>query len=218
MRNKKTTLFLSTFFIFFGLVIVGCSDVDSCLDHGGCWDYQDKMCRKDETNAQELCDRAKADVGPLQDGLYHVLLRLHVLAGGLGLLVGPIAMASRKQKGLHTKSGKIYHWLVFAVCASAIPLAIMKWDRNAYLFFVAIFSYGFAFRGYRASIKRGEGWLKKHISGMLGSYIAMVTALIVVNYQNLPLLNTMPSWVTWILPTLIGIPLVAMVQQKYKKS
>jgi hypothetical protein len=31
--------------------------VERCLDHGGCWDYVDKMCRKDEPDAQRLCDR-----------------------------------------------------------------------------------------------------------------------------------------------------------------
>lgn len=31
---------------------------DGCLDSGGCWDYQDSVCRKDEPNAQKLCDRA----------------------------------------------------------------------------------------------------------------------------------------------------------------
>lgn len=32
--------------------------IDRCLDNGGCWDYQDRRCRKIEANAQELCDRA----------------------------------------------------------------------------------------------------------------------------------------------------------------
>lgn len=30
---------------------------DSCLDDGGCWDQTDKVCRKNETDAQKLCDR-----------------------------------------------------------------------------------------------------------------------------------------------------------------
>jgi hypothetical protein len=33
-------------------------NIDGCLDSGGCWDYQDKVCRKEESNAQQLCDRA----------------------------------------------------------------------------------------------------------------------------------------------------------------
>jgi hypothetical protein len=32
---------------------------DRCLDNGGCWDHTEKTCRKDEANAQELCNRGK---------------------------------------------------------------------------------------------------------------------------------------------------------------
>ena len=32
---------------------------DSCLDSGDCWDSIDKVCRKTEPNAQQLCDRSK---------------------------------------------------------------------------------------------------------------------------------------------------------------
>lgn len=31
--------------------------IDTCMDHGGCWDSVENVCRKDESNAQELCDR-----------------------------------------------------------------------------------------------------------------------------------------------------------------
>lgn len=41
------------FLVFFDFM-----KADVCLDSGGCWDYQDRVCRKDEHNAQELCDRA----------------------------------------------------------------------------------------------------------------------------------------------------------------
>lgn len=32
---------------------------DGCMDHGGCWDAADQICRRDEPNAQALCDRSK---------------------------------------------------------------------------------------------------------------------------------------------------------------
>ncbi len=41
------------------LVLRGSFDIDHCLDRGGCWDYQDRVCRKDEPDAQCLCDRSK---------------------------------------------------------------------------------------------------------------------------------------------------------------
>ena len=32
---------------------------DSCMDGGGCWDATDGVCRVDEINAQELCNRGR---------------------------------------------------------------------------------------------------------------------------------------------------------------
>ena len=34
-------------------------NIDRCLDQAGCWDEVDSICRKHETNAQELCLRKK---------------------------------------------------------------------------------------------------------------------------------------------------------------
>lgn len=31
---------------------------DSCIESGGCYDYAAKVCRKEEPNAQELCDKS----------------------------------------------------------------------------------------------------------------------------------------------------------------
>ncbi|MBT4762885.1 MAG: hypothetical protein HOO06_14420 [Bdellovibrionaceae bacterium] len=35
--------------------------IDRCIDSGKCWDGVDKVCRGDEPNAQDLCDRAKVN-------------------------------------------------------------------------------------------------------------------------------------------------------------
>lgn len=37
------------------------SEGDRCLDSGGCWDKVDNVCRKDEPDAQALCDRSKSN-------------------------------------------------------------------------------------------------------------------------------------------------------------
>lgn len=37
--------------------------VDYCLDAGGCWDEVDDVCRKEEDNAQQLCDRPLRKAG-----------------------------------------------------------------------------------------------------------------------------------------------------------
>jgi hypothetical protein len=71
---NKASVFVSSIFV---LALVGCDKVDSCLDSGGCWDKVDKVCRKSEPNAQELCDR-KTSFSPkpwLED---YLALREHI--------------------------------------------------------------------------------------------------------------------------------------------
>lgn len=54
MKNLVKILLLSIIFLS-----LSCEKKDACLDGGGCWDSVDNMCRKDEPNAQELCNRGK---------------------------------------------------------------------------------------------------------------------------------------------------------------
>lgn len=58
-------------------------------------------------------------------------------------------------------------------------------------------------------------WLIRHIGMMLGGYIATFTAFLVVNIT----LTSLP-WLPWLLPTIIGTPLIAYWTRKYqtKKS
>lgn len=105
---------------------------------------------------------------------------------------------------MHTSLGEAYHWVMLTVCLSAATLAILAWERSGALVPVAGFSYANAFVGYLASKRRGRGWLRFHIGGMCGSYIALTTALLVVNLgDRLP--------VVWFLPTIIGSPLIVWV-------
>ncbi|HVU59180.1 MAG TPA: hypothetical protein VHD83_29160 [Puia sp.] len=55
-------------------------------------------------------------------------------------------------------------------------------------------------------------WWFTHIAGMCGGYIATVTAFVVVNVH----LN--PGWITWLLPTAIGGPMIFRTVAKYKKQ
>jgi len=150
--------------------------------------------------------------------MFSYLLKIHIACGVLSLILGPFAMFAKKRKGFHTQIGFFYFYLVAGACATSLVLALMQWERSWYLFFVGLFSFSFALKGYWAAKKRKPNWIPVHISGMLGSYIAMVTAFLVVQRTSIPFLNTLPVWVTWALPTLVGSPLVALAQVKYFKS
>lgn len=53
-------------------------------------------------------------------------------------------------------------------------------------------------------------WLYRHIRRMCGAYIATFTAFLVVNIE------TEPAFIAWILPTVIGTPLIIFTIRKYK--
>ena len=133
--------------------------------------------------------------------VHTAFLAIHVAAGSLGLVLGPVAMLSPKRRGRHTRVGTVYHWIMLTVCVSAVGLAVVAWSRAWWFVPIATFSYANALVGYLAVRRRRPGWLRRHIAGMGGSYIALVTALLVVNAGA-------TAWWAWGLPTLIGTVLI----------
>lgn len=134
--------------------------------------------------------------------MHTLVLVVHVLAGTTGLVLGPVAMRAAKRRGLHTTVGSAYHWWVLTVGVSAVALA--AFDPAGLWWFVpiALGSYVSAAAGRWAARARPAGWLEWHIRGMGGSYIALVTALAVVNAGG--------AWIAWALPTLVGSPLIEL--------
>ncbi|MGH8455319.1 MAG: DUF2306 domain-containing protein [Nevskiales bacterium] len=135
---------------------------------------------------------------------HDLLLAFHIACGAGGILLGPIAMRARKMRGWHTRLGEIYHWLFLAIFLSASVLVFMDWQRLWWLLSVSVFSYAFALLGYVSAKLRWKNWLQFHLAGQGGSYIAMTTAVLVVNAG-------IGSWWAWLLPTLIGSPLIAWI-------
>jgi hypothetical protein len=52
---------LSIFILIFTLDFIFTDPIGDCASGGGCWDDIGKTCRKDEPNAQQLCDRNKPE-------------------------------------------------------------------------------------------------------------------------------------------------------------
>jgi len=139
--------------------------------------------------------------------LFTLFLVIHIATGVAGLVMGPIAMYAGKRKGTHTRVGEAYHWNMLAVCLSAVVLALIHWSSAGFLLYVAIGSYAFAVLGYVAAKVRWNGWLLAHISGQGGSYIALITAFLVVNGGG----GGQVPLILWFIPTIIGSPIIAWV-------
>src|SRR5699024_4592108 len=101
--------------------------------------------------------------------LFGIFITLHIVFGSVCLIVGLLAAFSKKQRGRHTLFGELYHGSYVIVFISAIVTSIIHWHESAYLFYIALFSYGLALFGYVARKKRVHNWLPKHIAGMVGS-------------------------------------------------
>lgn len=143
-----------------------------------------------------------------------LILTLHIVFGTAGLVLGPVAMMARKRVGLHTRVGEAYHWVVLGVCLTAGILAVLDWSRLWWFLLIAAGSYAFALRGYVAAKRRWKGWLRAHLAGQGGSYIAMVTALLVVNWETLTGTRGAASLLAWALPTIVGTPIIAWVSRQ----
>lgn len=87
--------------------------------------------------------------------------------------------------------------------ASMTVLSMIRWEQNARLFAIGSVSFAAALVGY---LNRRQPYL--HISGMGLSYVAVLTGFYVDNGPHLPLWDQLPTWTYWVLPSLIGFPLI----------
>jgi hypothetical protein len=131
--------------------------------------------------------------------LHPVLLIAHVSAGTIGLLIGPLALATPKRARRHPRLGLAYQAAVAAMAFSALGLVALAPVRLWGLGVIAMATEAAALAGWRVRRRHAPGWLGRHVRLMCGSYVSLVTAALVVNWAS-------PA--AWVLPTLIAIPLI----------
>ena len=132
------------------------------------------------------------------------LLALHITGGGAGLVLGPVAMALPKRPGGHPRVGVAYQAVIAVVCVTAVGLAVLS-PEVWWLGLIALGTEAAALGGWAVRRRRPPGWLSLHVSLMCGSYVSLVTALLVVNSES-PL--------AWVLPTVVATPLIARTARR----
>ncbi|GAA0408524.1 hypothetical protein Acor_71680 [Acrocarpospora corrugata] len=140
------------------------------------------------------------DSGPL----FFTALAFHIVAGLTCVACGPGAALSRKGAVGHRRFGRIYLWSLGVVFASMTVLSVIRWRENAHLFAIGSFAFTVGLIGYLN--RRRQPYL--HVTGMGLSYVALLTGFYVDNGANLPLWDRLPTWSYWVLPSLIGLPLI----------
>jgi hypothetical protein len=71
--------------------------------------------------------------------------------------------------------------------------------------------------GYRARRRHRPGWPPHHAIGMSGSYIALLTGFYVDNGAFMPLWDRLPHIAYWLLPSLVGIPLIWVALRRFQQ-
>ncbi len=140
--------------------------------------------------------------------VHDVLLALHVAAGGAGLALGAVVIWSSRERPLLDGRSVAYPWTVLAVSLTAIGLLALDWPDLWWIGILALLAYGLALLGYVAPRRRFPGWRPAYAHGQGGSYIALVTALLVVALTVDGPVHGVAAVVVWVLPTVVGTRLI----------
>jgi hypothetical protein len=133
---------------------------------------------------------------------HDIALGLHVATGVVGLVLGPLSFLAERQPPYRSGAGLAYHLSVLAVALTALGLVAFDPAGLWWLSPLAALAYGLALLGVVAPRRRGANWIRHYVRGQGGSYIALVTALLVVSVPA-------PFGIAaWLLPTLVGHRLI----------
>jgi hypothetical protein len=139
------------------------------------------------------------------------IIAAHVLAGLICSVAGVVAMLAPKRPGRHPTAGSVYYWSLVVVFVTMTALTILRWPANLHLFVLGLASFAAGTVGRRARRRLRPGWAPVHVTGMALSYILLLTAFYVDNGPHLPLWRSLPRVLHWLLPSLIGLPILGRV-------
>jgi hypothetical protein len=148
-----------------------------------------------------------ADVGSTAPAFLAVL-GVHVLAGLTAVVTAAVAALTAKGSRRHVRAGRWYYRAISTVFATALALTAMRPREDYHLALIGLVAFTAATIGYlhRRRHRPGDA---PHITGMGVSYVTMLTAFYVDNGPHLPLWDRLPSLSFWLLPGVIGIPIIA---------
>jgi hypothetical protein len=147
---------------------------------------------------------------PSSSPIFLGIVGIHVLLGLAAVIAGATAMLSKKGRGRHSYFGLIYFWCLFGVFITMSALAFTRWQEDYDLFILGALSFGAASLGRTVLRYRWRQWPRLHLSLMSTSYVLVITAFYVDNGKNLPLWRELPQIVFWLLPTLVGTPVIRL--------
>ncbi len=155
---------------------------------------------------------------PSDSPFFLAVVGLHIFFAFICVITGVVAMLSNKRPGRHPKFGTIYYWCLSVVFASATVLSVIRSAEDYHLFILGAISFTVASFGRTALRRRWRNWVRLHIAGMGTSYVLMLIAFYVDNGRNLPIWKELPPTMYWLLPTVIGTPIIIRALLRHPKS
>lgn len=143
--------------------------------------------------------------------VFLAVLAVHFVAGLTCVASGIVAMLSQKQPGRHPRFGTIYFWSLGVVFVTMTALAATRWAEDYHLFILGALSFTAAIVARQVAPSRAAGRVWLHVTAMGLSYILLLTAFYVDNGQNLPVWRDLPHVTYWLVPFLVGAPLIVRV-------
>ena len=148
--------------------------------------------------------------------VFLAVLAVHVAAGLAAAVAGGMAATAGKRAGRHPRAGRAYLGMLAVVAGTALVLAVLRWPHDVHLLTLGVLALGLGVGGWRARRRRRAGWRRRHIVGMGGSYVVLLTAFYVDNGPQLPGWKLLPGWAFWVLPALVGAPLIARALGRHR--
>lgn len=135
------------------------------------------------------------------------LLAVHVAAGVVGLLLGPVALAVSATR--RTPLAVAYHAAVVVVTVTATALVALSPARLWWLLPVAVATQAAAVGAVVVLRRRRPGWTTWYAHLIGGTYIALVTGL---------LIGTWGDVVAWALPAVAAQPLIQVAKGRLRAA
>jgi hypothetical protein len=149
--------------------------------------------------------------------VFLAFLAIHVLSGLTAVASGAIAAIARKGSPRHIRAGRWYYGAITVVFVTATILAAMRWRQDYDLFILGAAAFTAATIGYQHRRRHRPGDTG-HIVGMGAAYVVMLTAFYVDNGPHLPLWDRLPTLAFWLLPSAIGLPVIARAVTRARRA
>ena len=113
------------------------------------------------------------------------ILYFHAFSGGIALISGIVAIATKKGSKPHIRSGNVYFWSMLSVIITGLIVGFFR--NNIFLQAIAIFSFYMAFTGKR--VLRYKKEIKPAILDWGMNVLSMLVAVIMLTWGILILIQ-----------------------------